>query len=181
MITYPNKCYTDKVSIAPQLTNYSINIGRNLPDTLPRNDTDPTHYITRSLQSSFMFRGICTQEVYDAIMNNSLKKSTIGIPQLRIKLACNQISEAPTLIINESLSQGIVPNSFKVSKVTPVDKVGNSMDPSNFRPISTLSALTQVFEKLVYKHFMNYIIKGRYSLSVSIWLQKRSFNSASCQ
>jgi len=43
-----------------------------------------------------------------------------------IKLACNYISEALTLIFNESLCQGIVPDhdSLKVSKVTPVDKGG---------------------------------------------------------
>ena len=51
-----------------------------------------------------MFQGICTQEVYDAIMNINLKKSTIGIPQLCTRLACNHISEALTLIFNESLS-----------------------------------------------------------------------------
>ena len=68
------KCYTDKASIAHQLNNYYINVGRNLADTLPRNDTDPTHYITRSFQSSFMFRGICTHEVQDIIMNINLKK-----------------------------------------------------------------------------------------------------------
>ena len=37
-----NKCYTDKVSIARKLNNYYINVGRNLADTIPRNDTDPT-------------------------------------------------------------------------------------------------------------------------------------------
>ena len=158
-LIYENKCYTDKASIAHQLNNYYINVGRNLADTLPRNDADPTHYITRSFQSSFMFRGICTQEVHDTIMNINLKKYTIGIPQLCIKLACNYISEALTLIFNESLCQGIVPDSLKVSKVTPVDKGGIPTDPSNFRPISTLSALMQVFEKLVYKQFINYIEK----------------------
>ena len=33
------------------------------------------------------------------------------------------------------------------------------MDPSNFRPISTLPTLTQVFEKQVYKQFINYTEK----------------------
>ena len=64
---------------------------------------------------------ICTQEVHDVIMNTNLNKSTIGFPQLCIKLACNQISEALTLMFNESLSQGIVPDSLKVSKVTAID------------------------------------------------------------
>ena len=48
---------------------------------------------------------------------------------------------------------------LKVSKVTSVDKGGELTDPSNFRPISTLSALTQIFEKLVYKQLINYIEK----------------------
>ena len=33
------------------------------------------------------------------------------------------------------------------------------MDPFNYRPISTLSALTQIFEKLVYKQLVNYLEK----------------------
>jgi len=115
-LIYENKCYTDKASIAHQLNNYYINVGRSLADTLPRNFTDPTHYITRSFQSSFMFRGICTHEVHDIIMNINFKKSTIRIPQLCIKLACNYISEALTLTFNESLCQGIVPDSLKVSR-----------------------------------------------------------------
>ena len=104
---------------------------------------DPTHYITRSFQKSFMFRGICSKEVYDAITNINLEKSTIGTPQRCIKLARNYISEVLTIVLNESLLQGIVPDVLKVSKVTPVDKGGEAMDPSTFRPIqSTLSALT---------------------------------------
>ena len=87
-----NKCYTDKVSIVRQLINYYINVGRNSADTLPSNDSDLTHYITRSFQSSFLFRGICTQEVYDTIMNINLRKSTNGIPRLCLKLAYNHIS-----------------------------------------------------------------------------------------
>ena len=73
-----------------------------------------------------MFRVICTQEVYDDIMNINLKKSTIGFQQLCIKLACNHISEALTLIFSdEPLSQGTVPSiNLKVSKVTSVDKRG---------------------------------------------------------
>ena len=102
---------------------------------------------------------ICTQEVYDAITNINLQKSTIGSPQQCIKLARNYISEVLTIIFNESLLQGIVPDVLKVSKVTPVDKGGEVTDPSNFRPISTLSALTQIFEKLVYKQLINYIEK----------------------
>ena len=72
---------------------------------------------------------------------------------------CNFISEPLTRLFNLSLSQGIMPNLLKISKITPVDKGGETTDPTNFRPISTLSAFTQIFEKLVYKQLISYFEK----------------------
>ena len=92
-------------------------------------------------------------------MGLKLNKSRIGIPQKCIKLACEYISETLTTIFNQCLLQGIVPDILKISKVTPVDKGGEITDPANFRPISTLSTITQIFEKLIYKQFIGYIEK----------------------
>ena len=89
-----------------------------------------------------------------------LNKSFIGTPPSQcIKLACNFISEPLTRLFNLSLSQGIMPNLLKISKITPFDKGGKITDPKNFRPISTLSAFTQIFEKLVYKQLISYFEK----------------------
>ena len=43
---------------------------------------------------------------------------------------------------------------------TPIDKGGEHFDPSNYRPISTLSSVSQVFEKLVCKHAI-FILCGK--------------------
>ena len=43
------------------------------------------------------------------------------------------MSKPFTYIYNESLSQGIVPNILKISKVTPVFKSDLTTDPSNYR------------------------------------------------
>ena len=56
---------------------------------------------------------------------------------------------------------GVVPDILKISKVTPIDKGGEVTDPTNFRPISTLSTFTQIFEKLVHKQLINYIEKRK--------------------
>lgn len=47
----------------------------------------------------------------------------------------------------------------KISKITPVDKGGEEIDPSNYSPISTLSTLTQILEKLICKHLASYLGK----------------------
>ena len=61
------------------------------------------------------------------------------------------------MVFNNSLQLGIFPDVFKISKVTPVDRGGNDLDPSNYRPISTLSALTQIFKKLICEQLVNYL------------------------
>ena len=124
-----------------------MNVGEDLADKLPASDTDPLVYIYRSFLNSFVFRGICKCEVYDKIMNLNVETSTIAIPSKCLKLAANHIYEALTMVFNNSLQLGIFPDVFKISKVTPVGKGGNDLDPSNYRPISTLSALRVKFLK----------------------------------
>ena len=56
-----------------------------------------------------------------------------------------------TKIFNHSLEQGIIRDILKISKITLVDKGGGAADPTNYRPIATLSVFSQVFEKLIFK------------------------------
>ena len=43
-----------------------------------------------------------------------------------------------------------MPDVFKVSKVTPVVKSGALSDPSNYRPIATLSPFSKALERVKY-------------------------------
>ena len=62
-----------------------------------------------------------------------------------------------------SLQTTIFPDDWNLAKVTPVFKDGNKNDCGNYRPISVISVVAKIFEKLVYqqlKSFMtiNYIL-----------------------
>ena len=106
-----------------------------------------------------MFRAVTSHEVYDTISNLNIDKSYIGPPLKCIRLAGPKISESLALAFNTSIQQGIVPDNLKVARVTPVDKGGTATDPSSYRPISILSAFSQIFEKLAYSQLINYIEK----------------------
>ena len=82
------------------------------------------------------------------------------------KHAANHIYEALSMVFNQSLLQGIFPENFKISKVTPIDNGDEEMDSFNYRPISSLSALTRIFEKLVCKLFE----QAWNPIRVPIWL-----------
>ena len=66
---------------------------------------------------------------------------------------------APTLsvIINQSLYTGIFPDKLKVAKVLPLLKKGDNWLMENYRPISLLSTLSKVFERVVFEQIYEYL------------------------
>ena len=66
-----------------------------------------------------------------------------------------------THIINLSIKQGYVPQDFKLAKVTPLHKKGSKLDPGNYRPISILSSISKVMEKIVYEQVAKYLEENK--------------------
>lgn len=64
-------------------------------------------------------------------------------------------------ILNTSLFNGKLPNEWKFSRVTPIYKgKGNKTDKNNYRPISVISHIGKVIEKVVQKQFMHYLLSN---------------------
>ncbi|WP_419585607.1 reverse transcriptase domain-containing protein, partial [Thiolapillus sp.] len=64
-----------------------------------------------------------------------------------------------TVIVNASLSAGIVPQQFKQALVTPLlKKPGlDSNDMKNFRPVSNLPFISKILEKVVLTQLRNHL------------------------
>lgn len=60
-----------------------------------------------------------------------------------IKLGSSTMSVPFTYIFNQSISTGIVPDAFKISRITPTYMSGIVTDPNNYRPIAILSPLVK--------------------------------------
>ena len=92
----------------------------------------------------------------------STRKKAHGIDELPpnlLKDVANEISKPLAFIINKSLSSGIVPDLWKISKVTPLYKSDSTSDFSNCRPISVLMCLSKVLEQVVHYQLSNYLEK----------------------
>ena len=64
-----------------------------------------------------------------------------------------------TLLINQSLSSGVLPNDLKISRVKPLFKRGNVVLFSNYRPISILPSLSKIYEYAVFEQLSAYMEK----------------------
>ena len=88
------------------------------------------------------------------------KKSFLDVPNKLVRLASKStLSEPFAYIFNKSISTGIVHDVFKVSKVTPIFKNGTLSDPSNYRPITTLSLFSKSLERIIYDQLIQYLDK----------------------
>ena len=83
----------------------------------------------------------------------------MDVPNKLVRLASKTLSNPFTYIFNKSISTGIVPDVFKVSKVTPIFKSGTLSDPSNYRPIATLSPVSKALERVIYDQLIQYLDK----------------------
>ena len=62
-----------------------------------------------------------------------------------------------TLIINQSLTSGIYPDKFKISKITPLHKKDDRTIVSNYRPISLLPTMSKIIERVMHSQLYAFL------------------------
>ena len=79
-----------------------------------------------------------------------------GLPFWFLKLAAPFISYplAAAYVINISLLTSVVPIQWKSSVIHPIPKITNPTEPGHMRPISVVSILARLTERLVNKNFL---------------------------
>ncbi|XP_057299399.1 uncharacterized protein LOC130630019 [Hydractinia symbiolongicarpus] len=80
-----------------------------------------------------------------------------NLPPGILKDAATVLSGPLAHIINLSLQTATVPTEWKIAKVTPIYKGGDTKDCGNFRPISVLPVLSKILEKAVHKQLIDYL------------------------
>ena len=80
-----------------------------------------------------------------------------GIPARFLRDGATEILKPITHIINISISRGKVPSEFKIVRVVPLHKKKSKTDAGNYRPVSILSCLSKVFERIIYHQLSKYL------------------------
>ena len=107
----------------------------------------------QQIDKTFTFQAVTVDNVRDLLLKTDSKKATglDKVPCKILKLSANIIAPSLTHIFNQSIAVGIFPTEWKLARVSPIFRKGKKDDPNNYRPISVIPVVANIFEKLVHE------------------------------
>ena len=105
---------------------------------------------------------ITPKMVRKVVMNLDLSKASgpVYIPVVVLKNCVSELSYILVELFNKCLNESCFPDCWKVSSVVPVFKnVGERSTAKNYHPVSLLSVVSKVFEKIVNNRIVDHLEK----------------------
>ena len=115
-----------------------------MPKIFPKNGRDPLYYVTPGT-NVFRFKNITNADLVKASKASGLDKVSGKL----LRAAENSIHESLLVIFNLILNTSIFPDEMKLPKIIPIYKSEEKTDCGKYKPISVISAVAKILEKLI--------------------------------
>ena len=140
-----NKFFTDVTKL-----NFSTARKLNIDEIIPKENNLSDIIITE-------------EDVLDQLKILDINKA-FGLDNISprfLKFGKMELYKSLTLIFNHCLKYSEFPSLWKIACVTPLYKKGEPNMVGNYRPVSLLSTLSKVFEKIVFKYTYNFFLDSK--------------------
>ena len=149
---------TDKRAISENFNNFLISVGQTLARKIPHQQMPPECYLGPQLLQTIYLSPASENEIKEIVL--SLKKSAPGNDDMIadiLKIYVDIVKSPVAYICNLSIVQGVFPEELKTANVLPLYKADDPMLFNNYRPVSLLTVLSKVFEKIMYNRLLNFL------------------------
>lgn len=157
-----NKIVEDDECISNAFNNFFTNVGTNLDRNIPNSRKNPLSYI-KGTHTINLELNSCTETEIRKIVTK-LKDNAPGydsIPASVYKKSINVLAGSLVYLINLSLKNGIFPDLLKKANIIPLFKSGNESMVGNYRPVSLLTTVSKVFERIYYNRLSKFLKKHK--------------------
>ena len=149
----------NKREIYERFNEFFTNIGPKLAEKIETgNKKHCDAYRKQRVLTTFSFSLVDDKSIIECISSLASKDSTghDGISLKLLKFLSPVLTKPLSLIINQSLVSGIFPTKLKIAKVLPFLKKDDVTLMDNYRPISLLTSISKLFEKVVFDQLYDY-------------------------
>ena len=164
----PNKLFfkrslrTKAQDIADSQNEFFIEKVNDIRANLPAPVADPLSKLKSLMlgRTCAFTLGIVHPDQVESIITNLSNSSAFGLDQIDtsiIKLVKAEILPAVTHIINLSITSKKFPSAWKKSKVIPLHKKDDLLNPKNYRPVAIVPILSKILERVVFNQLINYL------------------------
>lgn len=152
-----NNLLSDPKAVANEFNEFFTTIGSKLNSTLPNITRHSNKYVIRNPLSDFEQTSPGEiQEIVESLKPNAATGHD-NISLQFLKTLDTPVYKYLSKEINRCLSEGIFPETLKIAKVVPLHKDGDKQDCNNYRPISVLSVISKIFEKVIKSRLENHL------------------------
>ena len=157
-----NQIETNRKTISEAFNKFFSTIAKDIDNKIIPTNKTHKDYLNASIINSSFLTSINDEEVESLIkeMNTSKSVCPYSIPTNILKLSCSVLSKSLVKLINFSFFDGIFPDLLKFVNVIPVFKKGDNLDYNDYRPISLISNIGKLIEKIVHKRLYSFLEKN---------------------
>ena len=157
-----NNRVTEKKDIANSFNNFFSTIGEKLANNFNKSKINNNNYNIKNNKNSMFLLPTHHFEVQKII--KSLKNKAGGVDGISNKILKNisdYILDPLVYVINISIDNAIYPDHFKIAEVVPIFKSNEKFLPTNYRPISLISNLAKIYEKILHNRLNDFFTKNK--------------------
>ena len=143
---------------ASEFNKYFSTIGKKVSSRLPKRgvpkwkNPPPIYY--------FIFNEIGVASVRGDLhsLDGDSSNDVLQLDAKLLRMSADVICRTLTHLYNTSLSSKVIPDEWKLARITPIYKgSGDVHRETNYRPISVLSHVAKIFERNVHEQIVNYL------------------------
>ena len=153
--------------------SYYVDKLKGIMQAIPRSLRNPHRILDKAMDNwedskdipEFYLRNVTLVETYKAIMSmsNSTACGHDNIDPLGIKQGITQLIHPLNHLVNSSLQTSTFPRKWKFAKLTPIfkGKGCSRYDTSSYRPVSVLSTVSKLVERLAQQQLLDFFKRER--------------------
>ena len=162
-LQHNGKILNDPFAVSNIFNDYFSNVALEIGNEKPMCEDEDIEsvfkmYENMSCDMPFYFSKVTLQNVESLLRESDSSKAAgyDNIPPKLLKVAAKELAQPIATLVNKSVTMSHFPSELKKAELSPLFKSNDNLNTQNYRPLSILTSLSKIFEKIYNEHLHVY-------------------------